>query len=223
MPAKVVDSKKKPKAKTKTKHYQTQSVKQSVVVHVTIPKSRRKKTGSIPRKAVRVPMTRMLGTPTHLNRPTSNPYDSLFRSINSPFKATTAASLPTGDTYASIQTERLKHFNNASTDTGGFEDVKPDPNLGSISIENLKKYPLDVAVAENPKKAMGDGNVNLRQSSSSTPSKIPQLRNKENDKATRAATKALRAKNRLERESRDRGDDETDSNVRDGSRYLTEL
>ena len=220
---KVVGSKKKPKVKTKTKQYQTQSVKQSVVVHVTIPKSRRKKTGSIPRKAVRVPMTRMADIPPHLKRPTSNPYDNLYRSIQTPFKAPTAASLPTGNAYVSLQKGRLKHFNNASTDTGRFEDVKPDPNLGSISIENLKKDPLDVAVAENPKKAMDDGNVNLRQSSLSTPSKIPQLRDKEKDKATRAATKTLRAKNRLEKESRDRGDDETDSNVRDGSRYLTEL
>ena len=152
---KVVGSKKKPKATTKTKHYQTQSVKQSVVVHVTIPKSRRKKTGSIPRKAVRVPMTRMADIPPHLKRPTSNPYDNLYRSIQTPFKAPTAASLPTGNAYVSLQKERLKHFNNASTDTGRFEDVKPDPSLGSIYIENLKMEPLDVAVAETPKKSHG--------------------------------------------------------------------
>jgi len=166
---KVVGSKKKPKVKTKTKQYQTQSVKQSVVVHVTIPKSRRKKTGSIPRKAVRVPMTRMADIPPHLKRPTSNPYDNLYRSIQTPFKAPTAASLPTGDTYAFLRNERLKHFNNASTDTGGFEDVKPDPDLGDISIKNIKKEHLEVAVPETPKKAMGVGDVNSRQSSANAP------------------------------------------------------
>ena len=191
------------------------------MVHVTIPKSRRKKTGSIPRKALCVPMTRVLGIPPHLKRPTSDPYDNLFHSIQTPFKVTTATSLPTGDTYVPIQTERLKHFNNASTDIKRFEDVKPDHNTGDISTKNIKKEPLGVAVAEIPKKAMGD--VNSRQSSSSTPSKIPRPRNKEKDKAIRAATKAQRAKNKLEKASRDQGDDETGSNLRGENRILHEF
>ena len=73
---------------------------------------------------------------------------------------------------------------------------------------------------------MGDGDVNLRQSSATKNSKIPkpkQPRNKEKDKATRLATAERRAKNKLDKESRDQGDDETDINVRGGSRYLDEL
>jgi hypothetical protein len=95
---------KKPNKPTTQRQNQKQQVNQKVVVNVVMPKvaSRRKK-GYNPPKQVRPSMNKFFGEPSHLRRPASNPYDSMFRNINSPHKEPNpndSSSLPTADPNA---------------------------------------------------------------------------------------------------------------------------
>ena len=106
---------KKPKKPTTQRQNQKQNVTQKVVVNVVMPKvaSRRKK-GFNPPKQVKPSMNKFFGEPSHLRRPASNPYDSLFRNINSPHKEpdpNESRSLSTSDPEAvrSAHKEAMPH------------------------------------------------------------------------------------------------------------------
>ena len=133
---------KKPNKPTTQRQNQKQQVNQKVVVNVVMPKvaSRRKK-GYNPPKQVRPSMNKFFGEPSHLRRPASNPYDSLFRNINSPHKEPNpndSSSLPTADPNA----VRSEHVNamphtvpQGGASTPAVAAVKPN-ETGKLEIKS---------------------------------------------------------------------------------------
>ena len=136
----------KPKKQPTQRQTQKQTVNQKVIVNVQRPKISRRKTGRNPAKPVRLSMTHFYGEPTHLYRPTYNPYDALFRNINSPLKPpnpNVPISMATADPDA-VRRVRIEALDNKRPEGGVVAkkkmiDVKPS-TTGSLDI--VKSEPI---------------------------------------------------------------------------------
>ena len=134
---------KKPKKPTTQRQNQKQNVTQKVVVNVVMPKvaSRRKK-GYNPPKQVKPSMNKFFGEPSHLKRPdsNSNPYDSLFRNINSPHKEpdpNESRSLATSDPNA-VRSEHANAMPHTVAEGGAS-----NPSMADVETNETGKLEVD--------------------------------------------------------------------------------
>ena len=182
---------KKPKKPTTQRQNQKQNVTQKVVVNVVMPKvaSRRKK-GFNPPKQVKPSMNKFFGEPSHLRRPASNPYDSLFRNINSPHKEpdpNESRSLATSDPNA-VRSEHANAMPHTVAEGGAS-----NPSMADVETNETGKLEVDAKdtpVKVEPQESSSGGDK-VRRNPRGRPPGLTN-RHKEEDEKTEPFVRASR-------------------------------